>query len=232
MQFNFIIPLKSVYARDKDTWITTQEKSKTVLKNLERTLSSIDQSADHNPNKEIDINIFISSHENPFDPSLPGFLKNNFKNINVFSIENKFGRPEDKSEYMNDKERKKDSAIKEITTRGIKNESYLMFLDADDLLALSFFNTVLDAFKSNNCDDICLMSGYLFNFRDKIPGILNGIDRIFYRNCGSSFISKINALDLDENGFFINCATMSNSQKLPRTMEGEFTTYKPRLHYT
>jgi len=205
INFNFLIPLKTLSTMNDGLWVFDLKKSKEVLGNLERTLKSIYISK-QNCTKDINVNVFISGHESPFLEEYKGFFCQDYEGVNVKFIENAFDRPVDKSFYMADKERKKDSAFKWMYENFdfISTDcNFLMLFDADDLVSKDFFNVILSSFESKDCyEDACLMSGFVFDWKNRVCGFLDGSDKIFYRNCGSSFISVINREDLDpDNGF-------------------------------
>lgn len=198
MKFNFLIPLKTTKVFDNSNWSEDKEKHELIKENLVRTLISIEGAASQVSDK-VEVNVFVSGHENPLTD-----MEKIWSYINIVFVGNDFPRPTEKSLYMNDKELKKTSAIKELKKTMEQNKeesSIVMLLDADDLVATDFFHTVLSTFEEQNCDDIAMMSGYLCDKNNQAFGYLNGIDRIFYRNCGSSFISKVKLEDLEIGGF-------------------------------
>ncbi|WP_278386786.1 hypothetical protein [Stutzerimonas kunmingensis] len=211
MEFKFIIPLKTLSKKVGETWTIDPDSSNIIVDNLERTLQSISIAAE-NCSHEIDISAIISGHENPLI-----YFPVKQENIKIFFIENDFNRPQEKSQYMNDKERKKESAWKQIAknwTEGSEPlEKLVMLMDADDLITKDFFDTVISYFKDTNCDDACLMSGYVFDYKNSSRGYLDGIEKIFYRNCGSSFISKLSKKDVQTQNSYIY--QLKNHVKFP-----------------
>lgn len=163
-----------------------------------RTLKSIDDAASV-AGDVIEVNVFISGHENPLEN-----VAQDWKSISIDFIENHFSRPTDKSLYMKDKELKKISAfarVESFIAQSDNDTTLLMLFDADDLVSKDFFNYVLLTFEQQGCDDIAIMAGYMYDYNNKTFGYLDGSERIFYRNCGSSFISKVKLEDLQDNGF-------------------------------
>lgn len=198
MRFCFVIPLKTTKVFEGDQWIDSENKRSLILLNLLRTLKSIDNAASV-ANDDIEVEVFISGHENPLENSIQDW---NF--ISIYFIENHFPRPTDKSLYMKDKELKKTSAfarVERFISQSDIKTTFLMLFDADDLVSKDFFNCVIEVFDDKGCDDIALMAGYMYDYKNKTFGYLDGNERIFYRNCGSSFISKIKLEDLRKNGF-------------------------------
>ncbi|WP_348681479.1 hypothetical protein [Alteromonas mediterranea] len=198
MRFCFVIPLKTTKVFEDNKWVDSENKRSVVLLNLLRTLKSIDNAASA-ADGEIDVNVFISGHENPLES-----VAQQWKSISIYFVENSFPRPADKSLYMKDKELKKSSAFATVERFIAQSDSvttFLMLFDADDLVSRDFFNYVLSTFERQKCDDIAIMAGYLYDYKNKRFGYLDGRERIFYRNCGSSFVSKIRQEDLQSKGF-------------------------------
>lgn len=198
MRFCFVIPLKTIKVFEDNQWIDSEKKRSLILLNLMRTLKSIDEAASA-ANDVIEVNVFISGHENPLEN-----VTQDWKSISIDFIENHFPRPVDKSLYMKDKELKKTSAFARVESFIAQSDSdttFLMLFDADDLVSKDFFNHVLPAFEQHGCDDIAIMVGYMYDYNNKTFGYLDGSERIFYRSCGSSFISKVNLEDFQNNGF-------------------------------
>lgn len=217
-EFIFVIPLKTFSTKMADGWKIDLGKTKTTLENLDRTLLSIDNAANQF-DENLTINVFISGHENPFDQEFFHFLKNVYEKINIKFICNDFNRPADKNEYMKDKRRKKHSALKalyETTAHQDEKETFLMFIDADDLVSSNFLIRTIELFRENDCDDIALVSGYVFDHRNKVCGFLDGKKKLFYRNCGSSFISRISGRDLEKDGILYK---LGNHVRFPEIAE-------------
>ncbi|MFU2047052.1 hypothetical protein [Avibacterium gallinarum] len=183
--FYFAIPLKAK---------SVSKNWETISRSLENTINSIFSS---DPNSKI----VVACHDIP--------EINILYPENVVFISVDFNTPKSKEQYMADKESKKTIAMKYIFNNFLDEKnidnSYFMYLDADDILAHDFCFSISNAFASNpDVDDIALYSGYAFDIRRSKIAYLNGKDKIFYRNCGSSFISKINKFDLKDinNNFF------------------------------
>lgn len=139
------------------------------------------------------VKILIAGHEKP------DFLDNViYQHVIFLSVP--FSCPKDKSEYMLDKLNKKKFSgvyIKKNLMTDDNNVEIIMQMDADDIIHPEFVANVYKIYKENPyADDIALMSGYAFDFKRNKLAYLNGIEKIFYRNCGSSFISKVKKNDL------------------------------------
>ena len=185
----FVIPLRS--QKTSINW-------ENVCTRLKSTLDSIlnQQTIDKK------IEIVIAGHEKPY--FLDGIKYQNINFLNVL-----FDIPVDKSQFMADKlNKKKFAGIFVRNNLLTENKSELvMQIDADDLLHPEFVSNIKLAFDQNPlANDIALMNGYAFDFKRQKLAYLNGIDKIFYRNCGSSFISKVNKddmpTDIDSSCYF------------------------------
>lgn len=175
----FVIPLRS--EKTSSNWINVCER-------LESTINSILKQKDYSG----DINIIICGHEKP------NFLENN-NNQNIVFLEAPFDSPVNISEYMADKLNKKRFAGKYLKENLFFNDvNYLLMqLDADDILHPNFVSNVSLLFSEDDTiDDVMIMNGYAFDYSRKELAYLDGINKIFYRNCGSSFVSKISSEDL------------------------------------
>ena len=198
MRFCFVIPLKTTKVFEDNKWVDSEKKRGLILLNLMRTLKSIDNAASV-ADEAIEVTVFISGHENPLES-----VAQDWKCISIYFVENSFPRPADKSLYMRDKELKKTSAFSHVESfiaQSDNDKTFLMLFDADDLVSKDFFNYILPTFDQQKCDDIAIMAGYLYDYKNKTFGYLDGNERIFYRNCGSSFVSKIKLEDLQSKGF-------------------------------
>ncbi|WP_367111199.1 glycosyltransferase family A protein [uncultured Psychrobacter sp.] len=175
----FVIPLRS--EKTSSDW-------NNVCNRLEATINSILKQKDYYN----DIDVIICGHERP------DFLaKNSRKNI-VF-LKAPFNPPKDESEYMADKLNKKRFAGTYVKQELFYNHTsrIVMQLDADDIIHPSFASNIFLLFNENDTiDDIMIMNGYAFDYTRKELAYLDGTNKVFYRNCGSSFISKLSIEDL------------------------------------
>lgn len=141
------------------------------------------------------IEIVISGHEKPY------FLeKLKYQNVHFISVP--FDIPKEQKQYMLDKLNKKKFASIFVKNHLLEKnkEVIIMQLDADDILHPEFVSNIEATFLNNKMiNDICLMSGYTFDFKRRKLAYLNGEDKVFYRNCGSSFISRVTEKDLPSN---------------------------------
>jgi len=178
----FIIPLRS-----KKTSLDWQN----VCLRLKSTVDSIlNQRVD-----DLDVKIFICGHEKP--EFLDTLI---YKKIDFLSAP--FDPPSDQSEYMADKLGKKRFASLSINKELLSDSDFklVMQLDADDILHHEFIANVSLLFnEDNSIDDIMIMNGYAYDYSRKVLAYLDGVNKIFYRNCGSSFISKIKCDDLGDS---------------------------------
>jgi len=75
-----------------------------------------------------------------------------------------------------------------------------MFIDADDLVSKDFAQQIEQMFHRNpDADDIVFYTGYVRDARRDKIAYLDGATRIFYKNCGSCFVSKLGNSDLEEH---------------------------------
>ena len=170
--FYFAIPLRA-----KSTATNWNE----VCLRLEHTILSIKESCSQ-------YKIFIACHD------MPDFLGRWVDDIEFISVAHSI--PTSKNQYMADKNSKKSAARRRILDVASEGD-YFMYLDADDLLSVEFEKIINNVFSRNkDVDDIALYSGYAYDVARKKIAYLNGVDKIFYRNCGSCFISKINKIDM------------------------------------
>lgn len=131
------------------------------------------------------IKIVICGHE------IPDFIKENeYKEVTF--IKSHKDIPSCPEEYMLDKGRKKKIIAKHVDSVLEKDEEALfMFFDADDIISSKLIINIIRDFKMNNIDDIAFMRGYIFDLESNKFGFFNGESKIFYRVCGSSYISKV-----------------------------------------
>lgn len=169
----FAIPLRAK---------ATSENWDNVCHRLESTITSIANSGG-------EYKIFVAGHDKPL------FLEEDDK---ATFLKVSLSVPSDKSGYMSDKESKKNVARRHILKIANSGDLF-MFLDADDIISNDFYKEVTSRFDKNpDIDDIALYSGFVYDTnRDKLA-YLNGKDKVFYRNFGSSFISKISSHDINE----------------------------------
>lgn len=186
-KFYFSVPLKSYKE-------SGEESAKLICRNLNASLCSIANSAEKSGKFEVEV--FVSSHENPFD-DYPGIF--NFpESLKINLIVNNFDRPVDKSQYMKDKRRKKNAIFEYMLRNGLvesDEDFYLMPFDADDVVALSFFND-LEKVLVEEHDDICFMSGFVYDKKNLRVGFLDGVKKRFFKNCGTCYITKLKGRDL------------------------------------
>jgi len=98
---------------------------------------------------------------------------------------------------MEDKVSKKNVARKKILEMA-KPGDLFMFMDADDLVSKDFVQQVGGIFSRNpDADDVAFYTGYVLDARRNKIAYLDGVSKIFYRNCGSCFVSKIKESDLE-----------------------------------
>lgn len=168
-KFNFAIPLRSQ---------TTSKNFDAVLLRLKSTYISI--------KKIKNTKICICGHDKP-----------DFVEDSEFILAD-FPPPKDIKEYMNDKKRKKLLALKKIFSQ-IEDQSFFMFCDADDILSNDFESIITNIYSNYLCDDVVFYTGYLLDYKNKKIGYLDGLNKIFYRNCGTSFISLIKQSELDSH---------------------------------
>lgn len=175
----FIIPLRS--QRTSLDW-------ENVCARLKGTIDSILSQKTINQK----IEIVVAGHEKPY------FL-NNMGYQYVHFLTAPFDVPTDKSLYMVDKLNKKKLAGIFVNKNLLKGQesTLVMQVDADDILHPEFVSNIHLIFDQNpSINDITLMNGYAFDFKRKKLAYLDGKNKIFYRNCGSSFISKVNSTDM------------------------------------
>lgn len=211
MIFNFVVPLKSLYL---DGII----KGKKIVLNLSRAMLSIDYAA--GLTEDYDVNVYISGHENPF-LEFPELIPK-LSNIKVIFVNNYFSAPSSSDEYMKDKRNKKLSAFNRIfddTDWRVHDYVYLMHFDADDVVAKSFFVDFFDEAKDLSVDDYCLVSGFAFDVINKNLGYVDGRDRLFYKNCGSSYICKVRKKDFGEGEILHK---LKNHVRYPSVAEKNF----------
>ena len=172
--FYFAIPLRA--KATTDNW-------NNVCHRLECTIKSLGVSGNN-------YKIVIAGHDKP------SFLDDH-KEVTFLSVS--LSVPSDKSKYMSDKESKKNVARIHILKIAKPNDLF-MFLDADDILSNEFQSEITSKFDSNpDIDDIAIYSGFAYDVNRGKLAYLNGKDKIFYRNCGSSFISRINKYEIEES---------------------------------
>ncbi|MDU8925042.1 glycosyltransferase family A protein [Pasteurellaceae bacterium LIM206] len=141
-----------------------------------------------------DFLIVIAGHEKP------DFLNQDYYKDIVF-LTVPFPTPTEQSQFMADKLGKKRYTGSYIN-RLLKEDEFriVMQMDADDIIHPEFIENISNIFHHDpSIDDVALMSGYAFDFKRQKLAFLNGVDKLFYRNCGSSFISKVFKRDLSEN---------------------------------
>lgn len=173
MMIYFAIPLRAK---------ATSSDWDNVCNRLEVTLKSIASSGD-------DYHVYIAGHDKP--DFIESYEKVTFLRVSL-SV------PVDKNGYMADKESKKNAARRKIVKLA-KAGDLFMFLDADDVLSNNFQSEINDRFSRNqDIDDIAFYTGFVYDVARKKIAYLNGKDKVFYRNCGSCFISRITNEDLDE----------------------------------
>jgi len=177
----FAIPLRA--KETSDNW-------ENVCYRLHSTIKSIKDAGGETA-------IYVAGHDKPL------FLENN--NDAVF-LRVPFPAPVDKTGYMSDKESKKNVARRYIL-KSAKPDDLFMFMDADDVISKNFISDVISRFSKNpDIDDIALYSGFAFDSKRKKLAYLNGKNKVFYRNCGSCFISRIRSYDIlekDEKNTFL-----------------------------
>lgn len=188
----YAIPLRSKH---------TSNNWNNVCSQLKSTIESIHISGG-------EYSIIIAGHEKP------EFLEDIAENISF--IQATIPIPENQQGYMLDKMSKKTLAKNKILSTA-KPGDLFMFFDADDLVAKSFYTDISKTFNENPAiDDIALYSGYVFDYNRKKISHLDGKSKIFYKNCGSCFISKISELDIIEfdsdNSFF---SSLKDHTKFP-----------------
>lgn len=175
----FVIPLRS--EKTSSNW-------NNVCERLEATINSILKQKDYSE----EIHIIMCGHEKP------AFLESN-DNQNIVFLEAPFSSPVNTSEYMSDKLNKKRFAGTYVKKQLFSNytNQLLMQLDADDILHPNFVSNISLLFSEDDTiNDVMIMDGYAFDYSRKELAYLDGINKIFYRNCGSSFISKLSSEDL------------------------------------
>ncbi|MFM5522376.1 glycosyltransferase family A protein [Aeromonas jandaei] len=161
----------------------TSDNWDNVCLRLQSTIKSIKDAGD-------EIEIVVAGHDKPV------FLENN--NDAVF-LTVPFPIPVDKAGYMSDKESKKNVARRHILKNAKPNDLF-MFIDADDIVSKKFISEVMSRFSKNpDVDDIALYSGFAFDTNRGKLAYLNGRSKVFYRNCGSCFISRIRDFDISES---------------------------------
>lgn len=195
MDFKFIVPLKSVYSHTEGDWSFNSAKASKVFANLTRTLLSIHNAYLHaDPKYNLSVQILIGCHEDPLSPDF-GELAIDVgafsSAVTIVPLVQAFDRPIDKEFYMKDKRRKVKACVEHLRKANRDGEAFVMLLDADDVVSETFFSSVIEIFQTQACDDICFMSGYVYDDGNSVLGFLNGHDRIFYKNCGSCFVSRI-----------------------------------------
>ena len=175
----FVIPLRS--EKTSSDWSN-------VCNRLEATINSILKQKDYYN----DIDVIICGHEKP------DFLEKNYYK-NIIFLNAPFNPPKDTSEYMADKLNKKRFAGTYLKKEFFSNHTnrIVMQLDADDIIHPNFASNIFLLFNENYMiDDIMIMNGYAFDYARKELAYLDGTNKVFYRNCGSSFISKLSIEDL------------------------------------
>lgn len=169
----FAIPLRA--KATTDDWDT-------VCSRLESTIKSIKDNGG-------ETNIFIVGHDKP------AFLENT--NDATF-LKVSLSIPVDKSGYMSDKESKKNVARRHILKIASPNDLF-MFIDADDIISKNYYSEIMTRFSNNpDVDDIAFYSGFVYDLSREKLAYLDGKRKVFYRNCGSCFVSKISHHDISE----------------------------------
>lgn len=181
--FYFAIPLRA--KQTSNAW-------ETVCQLLEATIKSIATGCR-------DYRIVVACHDTPEFTS-------GYKNENVSFVKVLFPAPADKNRYMADKTSKKNVARRKILETA-KPGDFFMFIDADDLVSKDFAQQVEAMFSQNqDADDLAFYTGYVLDAGRKKVSYLDGYSTIFYKACGSCFVSKLNALDCaggDEKDTFL-----------------------------
>ncbi|NUE61150.1 glycosyltransferase family 2 protein [Escherichia coli] len=135
--------------------------------------------------------IIVACHEKP------GFISG-YQNENVSFVKVWHPVPAEKSGYMNDKASKKNVARRKILEVA-KPGDFFMFIDADDLVSKDFSQVVESIFARNHdADDLAFYAGYVHDANRGKISYLDGITRVFYKICGSCFVSKLNSLDFTD----------------------------------
>ncbi len=181
--FHYAVPLRA-----KQTSNNWEE----VCQLLEATIKSIAAGGG-------DYQIVVACHDTPV-------FSSGYQNERVSFIKVWHPVPTDKSGYMADKSSKKNVARRKILETA-KPGDYFMFIDADDLVSKDFSRQIEAMFSRNpDADDITLYTGYVLDAgRDKVS-YLDGVSKVFYKNCGSCFISKLDERDcagLEEKDTFL-----------------------------
>ncbi|ATM00395.1 glycosyltransferase family A protein [Aeromonas bestiarum] len=114
--------------------------------------------------------------------------------------------PTDKNGYMADKTSKKNVARRKILELAQADDLF-MFIDADDILAKDFFNVISSAFSRNpDIHDIAFHTGFILDSNRGKVGYLDGKEKVFYKGCGTCFISRLSGEDVnndDETATFL-----------------------------
>lgn len=235
MDFKFIVPLKSVYSHTEGDWSFNAAKASKVFANLTRTLLSINNAYLHvDPKCGLSVEILIGCHEDPLSPDL-GELTIDVgafaTAVSVVPLVQAFDRPINKEFYMTDKRKKVKACVEHMRKANRDGETFVMLLDADDVVSETFFNSVIEIFHTQACDDICFMSGYVYDDGNGVLGFLNGHDRVFYKNCGSCFVSRISHKTADYDYLF----ELKNHTKFPdiasRHRRVVYDAFRPEMLY-
>ncbi|MCY9835206.1 glycosyltransferase family A protein [Aeromonas media] len=135
-----------------------------------------------------DYRIVVACHDKPEFAS-------GYQNDSVSFVKVWHPIPADRSGYMADKSTKKNVARRKILETA-KPGDFFMFIDADDLVSKDFLHQVESMFSRNpDADDLTFYTGYVFDARRGKISYFDGISRIFYKSCGSCFVSKLDARD-------------------------------------
>lgn len=181
--FHYAIPLRA--KQTSNDW-------NEVCVRLEATIKSIEGAGG-------DYRIVVACHD------IPEFISG-YQNPRTEFIKVWHPVPEDKNGYMADKASKKNVARRKILETA-KVGDYFMFIDADVLVSKDFTYQVEYMFSRNpDADDLAFYTGYVFDARREKIAYLDGVAKIFYKNCGSCFISKLDAKDCsnqEEKGTFL-----------------------------
>lgn len=173
---HFAIPLRAK---------KTAKNWEDVCRQLELTIKSIDEMG-------VEYRIVIACHDIPEISALQ-------HNKRIVFVSAPFPEPADKNGYMIDKSSKKNMARRTILQTA-ESGDFFMFMDADDLVSKDFFHQINSTFERNpDVDDIVFHTGFLFDAGRKKLSYLDGKNKIFYKACGSCFISKLRGSDVDKN---------------------------------
>lgn len=137
--------------------------------------------------------IYLACHD------VPEFI-NSYKyknNINIIKADN-LPIPVSSIEKNKDKQLKKRLAIEEITKKVRVNDLIAIF-DADDLCHSELFLNIEKQVKTTQNTDFVFYVGYMYNIDTKDFAYLDGVNKVFYKNCGSCIISKVLGSDVKDN---------------------------------